>query len=320
MKLYHSHADRLVYHFSDVPAVCVLSLSSSSTLRDACFSFLHHDLSLLASRAAGSKRSHEPYCAIANSSNASLPLSAITRRWANLYVSDLYAKGYSSGTINGIISKYRKLFRWLYSMELVSVNPFLEVNRAPPSSKKRHTRSLTASELSELFSHLDAVKSTSVAPGTYSDMLRLGLLTAMRYNEILTLTPSVLHLDDELPHLVVKESYSKTRKAREVVLSDSAVALLRKYAAGLSADERLFKCSYSALQERLAVISKKTGVSYFFHLTRHTAITEYAAYAESMSELQAFSGHASKQGVEPYANHDLHSLRQRVRAKLQAHA
>lgn len=320
MKLYHSHAGRTLYHLHDVPDVSPLSLTLDSTVRDACCAFIHHDMRLQAAREAGKARGHEPYCAIANGEHGFVLLRDFTRRYANLLVTSLYGRKLAAGTVNGIASKFRRLFAWLYALEVVNANPFDGILRAPATPRRRATRSLTADEIAAVLGHLDAVQSRVVPAGTYGDMFRLGLLTAMRYNELLQLTPSMLQLDADIPHALVSEQYAKTRTAREVVLSPAAVRILRSYCAGKGSNERLFPCSYSSLQERLNDCSAKLGVPVFFHLTRHTAICEYAASAQSMSELQAFSGHASKQGVEPYANHDMQALRQRVLARLSGEA
>lgn len=312
MKLYHSHAHTVIHKFEDVPMVTPDELSPESTVAQACYSFIHYDLSLLSSRQAGKLRSHEPYCTIANSEHGQLRLKDFTRKHASLMVTKLFHAGYAGGTVNMISSKFRRLFRWLAQMEVVPGNPFDGVMRAPKTPPKRQTRCLTQLEIDDLLAYLDGIKSRAVPQGAYGDMTRLGFSTGLRYGEILSLTSDWLSLDADIPHVTVPEAYSKTRTERQAVLSPSAVDILRKYSSLVPAGQRLFPCSYSALQERLREYSEKSGLAHFFHLTRHTAICEYAAHAQSMSELQAFSGHASKQGVEPYANHDMTSLRQRV--------
>lgn len=317
MKLYHSHADKALYHFADVPNVDPRTLTAESTVAEACCAFIHHDLSLVGARKAGKHRGHEPYCAIANGEYGKVKIKDFTRRTANLLVSDLYSAGKAGGTINGITSKYRRLFRWLYWLELVTANPFDAVQRAPKTEPKRATRCLTNEEIQTVLAALSSVKSRCCEPGTYADIFELGLLTAMRYGEILSLTPASLILTGEEPTAHVTAAYSKTKQARDVVLSPRAAMLLSKYVRPeMPEDNKLFAFSYSALQERLNELKDKVGIHVFFHLTRHTAITNYAADAASMSEIQAFSGHTSKQGVEPYANHDMKALRDRVRAKL----
>lgn len=318
MKLYHSHATVQRYDYDSIPVIDPFSLTSQSTLHDACCSFVRHDLNMQTRRDSGKLRGHEPFCTLANSDFGSVPLADFDRRFAHRIKLVLFnEKKLAGGTVNGVLSKLRRLFAWLFELQIVAENPFQGMTRAPATKKRRATRALTAAEVELVLTELRAIRSRAVPQGGYADLFELGLLTSMRYNELLTLVPAQLRLDDEIPAALISEQYAKTRAAREVVLSPRAVELLRKYAVGKADNERLFACSYSALQERLNKLSHKLGISIFFHLTRHTAITQYATHAQSISELQAFSGHASKAGLEPYSNHDVRELRARVLAALQ---
>lgn len=314
MDLYHSNPNKLRFDLNTLPVVELEALTEESTIEEAACAYVQNETNIIQSLKSGKFRAAEPYISLARSKYGQMKLKEITRRWAKLYQLEMVKEGKAGGTINGIVSKWRKLFQWLAEFEIVPMNPFSFISRVAKTDPKRKVRCLEEADTAEILEYLNGIKAyEGKRQGMYADMFKLGLLTAMRYNEICTLDKKRMDLEAKVPYARIPEQYSKTRVARDVILCPEAVEIINK-----GTEDKIFPCGYSALQAHLLRFSKLTGKSVFFHLTRHTAICDYAADAKSMSELQQFSGHASKGGVEPYANHDMAELRERVYSKLSA--
>lgn len=298
------------------PRVAPEALSAHSTVRDAVHAFVHNDLSLAAARAAGKTRGHEPYLTLARE-HGDTTLADVTRRWAMLYVTRLYnERQLAAGTVNGVVSKWRRLWDWLYALEVVDANPWQGMRRAPATQQRRDARALTPAEIAVVLDCLRRVRARGQPLGIYADVYEVGLETAMRYGEVLRLCPEMLHLDAPIPHVVLPENYAKTRRSREVILSPRATWLLRHHSIDREPGERVFNLGESALQEVLRKIRVATGIPCQFHNTRHTACSRYSENCETLDELQAFTGHASKQSAEVYARAASERARHAVYKKL----
>lgn len=114
--------------------------------------------------------------------------------------------------------------------------------------------------------------------------------TAMRRNEILALTPSMINFNKK----VISLAYDQTKngEAREVPLSSTALILLKQLCDGREIGEKLFTLTPYAVTQafrRAARLAHVYGVC--FHSIRHTTITRYAEKGFNTLQLQCISGH-----------------------------
>lgn len=302
-----------------VPQVARAELTSKSYVREACYAYIKSPAVQSRIR-AGAPRAHEPYLQLAKHFGD----LTIEQFASSDYASDWRDENYdklAGGTINGIRSKCNRLCGWLKEKKLVNENGWREIERAPASPKKRQTRKLSKGEIQTVLKELDKVKVKRMGykPGAYGTMFRFALLTGMRYGEILLLQEDWIDFVNGTAKIV--QFASKTRVEREVVLSEEAMKLLKTALAQAqdpvnNPQRRVFPFSYNAMRDSLDRLHEEGKVpKVFFHLTRHTAISQYAEVAESLGELQEFSGHRSASAVANYLHKGL-NLKSVVRSKL----
>lgn len=268
-----------------------------------------------------SPRACEPYESLARSELGSKKIGEVRRRDLHDWKSTQLRAGKAGGTLNGIISKLNRLFGWLVSLEVLEKNPVTGLERAARTEPRRKTRALTKAEVEKVAELLDGVKTRNrdgnPADKAYSEGWRLMVETGLRVGELRSLTLDSLHFDSTHPHIFIKAEDSKTRRSREVQCSPQAVKIAQAVAARRKQGEFLFPWSKAALTAQLLAFRDKGLIEHtFIHLARHTALVEYAAEAESIKEVQLFSGHTSASGVAPYIKHDLQQVRERVHIKL----
>ena len=303
------------YDLSQMPAIAPKDLTAESTIAEASICYIQNCEKVTEALKAGKNQAAHPHIRTARSEHGHLKLKTITKRWAKLYQMELFQSGRTGGTVNNVISVYKRLFTWLEELELVPTNPFSNITRMPMTKKKREVRALNDEDKKEMLDYLKNIKSYLGRPqGIFSDMAELGFESAMRYNEIYSLEWENVDLSGAIPKAYITERIAKTRTRRTVILSPRAVEIIE--AQGTSSGFVFCQVGYASVQRHLQKLTKKSGKNYFFYLTRHTSITIFAADASSLSEIQAYSGHATKKSVEAYANHDLAYLQEKVYKRL----
>jgi len=116
--------------------------------------------------------------------------------------------------------------------------------------------------------------------------------TAMRRNEILAISPSMVDFRKKVIHL--SDEMTKNGEGRDVPLSKAALTLLETLCDGREKDKPLFILTPYAVTQafrRAARLANVRGVC--FHSLRHTAITRYAEKGLNTIQLQCISGHKS---------------------------
>lgn len=284
-----------------MPVVNASELTEDSTVAEACYAYIAGPR-IKSLMKAGSPRAHEPYLQLVKHFGNIELKNFCKTKFASNWRDEKYEE-LSSGTINMIRLKCKKLCQWLEEKEIVSDNGWARIEGAAVGPTKRRTRMLDQEEVNHMLAYLDDRKVYRQAKNKmYGDIFRLALLTGMRYAEIVGLTMENVYWD--MGYLEVEAQKSKTRTMREVPLCDKAMELLQKWkeTAENSEDNRFFPISYNALLQQFREYKKKFKKNVFFHLGRHTAISMYATQAESIGELRAFSGHASLTSLDKYVH------------------
>lgn len=308
MKMYHTHASVFAptTDLSKLKKVSRMDLTRESTVEEACLAYINSP-AIQSYLKAGRHRAAEPYLALikhfGQMSIAEFADQTFASDWKDAMFEEL-----ADGTINGIRSKCNKVCGWLMEKRLVDENGWSVIKRAPAgkSKKSRTTYALTQEDQERFIGYMDSIKVRKLGQrGPYGDVVRLGLLTGMRYIELLMM--SLDNVDLERGTALVEKHYAKTRKERTVFLTEQAVEILKRNKATAEKHGRFFPFSYGAVLERITDYNEKLVEQYgenarkvYFHLTRHTAITEAAEVADNIEELKAFSGHGSIGALERY--------------------
>lgn len=132
-------------------------------------------------------------------------------------------------------------------------------------------------------------------------IIMLAWETAMRRNELLAITPSMVDFKKRVIHL--SDEQTKNGEGRDVPLSKAAVSLLETLCDGREANSRLFTLTPYAVTQafrRAARLSYVHGVC--FHSLRHSAITRYAEKGLNTIQLQCISGHKSISMLARYSH------------------
>lgn len=283
-------------------------LTSSHTVADALRAYVRTPF--ITNRLTRSPRAAEPYLNIASAhSIAAVQLSCLTRRVAAQFRDELTDKGYSSGTINGIISKLRQLGDKLVDYELIPSNYFRDIGNAAPTERKRQTRVLSAEDIEQIVSELHD------ANPAYADAFSFSLQTAMRLGEVV----GVRARDVQGNKLWVPVSLDKSKRGRWVYLNAEAQSVLQRQGlATLLPDDLLFPYEKGTLRQAMWRVRVRLGVPVFWHLSRHTAISNAAGCTNSVRELMAFSGHRTVIALQGYLHNDSSDLDAAVLSALPA--
>jgi integrase len=319
-KLYKSHIlpGYSAMPFEDVPYFDMELLTADNTFAEACYAYCHGDIKERVKN--GSARAHEPYNTLASKFKEVTIREACSRRFATLYRQRMITEGLSGQTINGIISKFRKVCQMLENLEVIEFNPWDKVAsvKSDVAPKRRNVRFMTQDEIDHVLHYLNRIMPyAKVKRGMYADICELALETAMRYGEVLQLRK--MDYDPVAGVIYIQEHLAKTRTGRQVALSPKAREILNDHLPAGEGD-RFFPITYQNISRHLAKYNKTTGRNVFFHLFRHTAISRYVYVAESLQELLAFSGHATIRGVLPYLHGDQARNVKMVNARLAAQA
>lgn len=269
-------------------------LTPSSTVADALYAYIASPF--IQSR--GSSRAAEPYYALARSAThakiSQLQLSEVNRRAVSAWRDSLTEEhGYSSGTVDGLLSKLRRLGHRLVDYDLLKSNYFAEVGNARPTDKKRLTRALSREECAEITAAL-----TSVSPD-YGRAWEFVLQTSLRCSEVAD--ARFEHYDPVGRRLWIPVSRDKARKGRFVPLTPYAESLITGTRPG---DPLITSASQNTLRGAMARCAARAGRSWFWHLGRHTSISRAMCHLSTVRALMDFSGHSTVVGLQGYLHKD----------------
>jgi len=184
-----------------------------------------------------------------------------------------------------------RLLRWANSEKGITCSDVVKPVKLPNAGKPR-TKIVEEHEFKMI---LESVSDKAKA------IIMLAWETAMRRNELLAITPSMVDFRKCVIHL--SDEQTKNGEGREVPLSSNALALLRELCDGRQANSRLFILTPYAVTQafrRAARLSHVYGVC--FHSLRHTAITRYAEMGLNTIQLQCISGHKSISMLARYSH------------------
>ncbi len=109
-------------------------------------------------------------------------LSQIKRIHINMYIKNLYDKGYTPFSISREIASIKGFFKWLSVSEIIKHNPALAIEQ--PKLPKRLPKVLSMKEIKELLdSHLN-VLDKAVFELLYASGLRVSELADIKFNQI----------------------------------------------------------------------------------------------------------------------------------------
>ncbi|MCB9942610.1 MAG: tyrosine-type recombinase/integrase [Geminicoccaceae bacterium] len=150
-----------------------------------------------------------------SSHDRQLQIDAVSRRVAGEFVSTvLLASGRKAATINRIISSLSSMWRWAVRRGLAADNPWTNQSVVPArQSRSEKKRPYQASELKKLlFSNPRPVVGGRYG-GALRDLIRLGLLTGARINELCELHKADIDLADR--SITIREG--KTSNAERII-------------------------------------------------------------------------------------------------------
>ena len=152
----------------------------------------------------------------ARSNHGPIPVAAVTRKMVGIFVSEvLVASGRKQATVNRIISSLSALWRWLVKRGFADANPWIGQGTFDkrPARGQRPKRPYGKEELLRL---LDADPRQSVGRrygAALADLMRLGLLTGARLNELCELgAADVLEAEQ-----AIRIADGKTENARRLI-------------------------------------------------------------------------------------------------------
>lgn len=191
-------------------------------------------------------------------------------------------KEVSGSTVRLELQLLSRLLRWAAAEKGIECKDVVAGVKLPDAGKPRDK----IIEPSEYQMILDRISDKA------KPIVMLAWETAMRRNEILAITPSMVDFKKKVIHL--SDEMTKNGEGRDVPLSKAAVALLETLCDGWDKKLPLFNLTPYAVTQafrRAARLARVSGVC--FHSLRHTAITRYAEKGFNTIQLQCISGHKS---------------------------
>ncbi len=228
--------------------------------------------------------------------------SDITGEKFKNWLSDLRNKGKSVSAVNGYLLSFKAFTRWLLRTDRISQNPIQHIQPLKKLEKERPRRPLTEDEVNRLITAtLEANKHHGLTGYKRNLVYRLALGTGLRYNEIYTLKRGDITLETH-PHITVKASNAKNKKAQTVPLSEELAKELEQYFTENLAMPHtkvfsgLWKDAGAAMLKpdlKLADIEYKTEEGFAdFHSLRHTCGTMLTAAGVHPKTVQEIMRHS----------------------------
>lgn len=209
-----------------------------------------------------------------------IQLEKMTSEMVSAYKVDRL-KTVSNGTVRLELQLLSRFLRWAASEKGVNCSDVVKPVKLPPQGKPRD-KILTYEQYQQVIARVPSSEMKAI--------IIIAWETAMRRNEILSITPSMINANQKVIHL--SDEQTKNGEGRDVPLSSTALNLLLELSQDRYPDSRIFKLQpYSVTQafRRVVRILGIDGVC--FHSLRHTCITRYAEKGLNTIQLQCISGH-----------------------------
>ncbi|WP_029570304.1 tyrosine-type recombinase/integrase [Pantoea ananatis] len=201
------------------------------------------------------------------------------------------SKQVSGSTVRLELQLLSRVLRWANSEKGVVCSDVVKPVKLPNAGKPRSK----IVEEHEYKMILERVSEKAKA------IIMLAWETAMRRNELLAITPSMVDFKKRVIHL--SDEQTKNGEGRDVPLSSNALTLLRELCGGRQANSRLFILTPYAVTQAFRRAARESHVyGVCFHSLRHTAITRYAEKGLNTIQLQCISGHKSISMLARYSH------------------
>lgn len=213
------------------------------------------------------------------------------------YVRHLETQGKSPSTVRGMLSAARGLYSALRWAGATDMAPFTDVRAATdpvPNWQKRKP-----------YSDGDLVKLLAAADPQEKVILHLGADCGLRVTEMTRMLRRDIHLDADVPYLIVT---GKRQKRQEVPLSRSAAQAVQKWLTMTPgyATYLLTMRTRRSIEDRMKAICERAGVRYdgkHVHGLRHRAGTKVYQQTKDVLAVRDHLRHASINTTETYVNY-----------------
>jgi integrase len=198
-------------------------------------------------------------------------------------------------TVAHVLSDVRCLFNYaVEEANIIDRSPFRP--KLMPRLQDKVPYPLTEEEISRVL---------AAVPPQHQVLVRLALLTGLRYGELRGLLWSDVVLDDR-PHLLVQRSHdgpTKSRKVREVPLTVEAEELLR---GARRTSVFVFPGRFGGMMARDATsitrVVRRSVPGFHFHRTRDTFACRFMGAGGSSDLLRPVLGHSTVKQTERYGS------------------
>ncbi len=207
------------------------------------------------------------------------PLEQLTKEDAISYRNERL-EAVSGSTTRLEIQLLSRLLRWANEEKGVQCADITKGVKLPEAGKARD----------KIVEPLELDMIIERSPHQAKDFFALSYETAMRRNEILAITPSMVNLKKRI--ITLSDEMTKNGEGREVPLTKKAVSILERLCDGRDKDKRIFTYSPYGITQAFRRSAKLAGVKgVCLHSLRHSAITRFAEMGLSTMQLRAISGH-----------------------------
>ncbi|MUN28064.1 site-specific tyrosine recombinase/integron integrase [Sulfuracidifex metallicus] len=160
-----------------------------------------------------------------------------------------------------------------------------------PRIRRREFSSLSEGQLNDLILHARGKKTKLI--------LRLLAETGMRANELLSIRPSDINLEERR----IRLRNTKNGEERIVFFTEETGRLLRAYIKGIDNDTRIFDMSYQALYKMIRRAGKRCGIENLRpHIMRHTFATLAIKRGVPLPVVQRLLGHHDIKTTQIYTH------------------
>jgi site-specific recombinase XerC len=207
-------------------------------------------------------------------------------------------------TYNHYLQALYEFGAWLLQTRRLPVNPFDGIKRRNAEVDIRHRRrALTTGDVEKL---VNAARESQEMIQCFDGETRariyiISFFTALRRNEIASLTPRSFDLRSDPPTVTVQAAFSKHRRLDVLPLHPDLVAMLREWLVGLDLDTVIFpklgrRRTWLMVKKDLerAGIPYETpeGIADFHACGRHSHVTEVLRSGASLPEARELARHS----------------------------
>jgi integrase len=207
-------------------------------------------------------------------------------------------RGWSQSYRCGFIGTVVSLFRWAVDTVKIDKNPVRGIKKPKKQSRGRKAV-ISAADHATLVEH---------AEGDWKDFLQLLWLTGSRPGEIAGLEAGQVDLTNKVVILSEHKTAEQTGEDRLIVLSDDAVAILRRLIAGrptglLFPGEKGQRLSANNVSCRMRRLCERAGVKAFCYAYRHTYATDALSEGVPDAQVAALLGHSGTVMLHKHYSH-----------------